>query len=372
MRFVLKTLKNGAFFSGFEIFVLSLRSKYDFFNQLITNLYKPFMKRTIFTTVLLLLVSLCQAIDKNTVVVTYNGTSASVSVASNISQYVSVTSGTSSHVKITQSDSFSGINATVDNPDGEIIYILSGTSTNGEFYLEGSYKCEVDLNGLTLTNPSGPALNIQNGKRVAISVKKSTTNKLTDGANETYKGCIHVKGHTKLKGKGTLNVIGNSAHAIYSKEYCEIKNLTLKITSAVKDGIHCKEYFLMESGTVSISGVADDGIQCELDGTVSTGTTTDHEEEDSGNFYMLDGTLTISNYGGNAIRTAGTITYSGGTQNFNTADTEINVSDIEAVNSDSSQDASYYNLAGQPVSNSQANGIVIVRNEGKSRVALTR
>jgi len=69
--------------------------------------------------------------------------------------------------------------------------VLKGTSTDGEFYLDGSFKCTVELNGLTLTNPSGPAINIQNGKRIAVSAQKGTTNTLTDGAHETYKGCYH-------------------------------------------------------------------------------------------------------------------------------------------------------------------------------------
>ena len=76
------------------------------------------------------------AIDKNTVNIVYNGTTATVTVASNISSYVTVTSGTSSHVKIVQSADFAGVDANSDNEDGEIIYSLSGTSTDGEFYME--------------------------------------------------------------------------------------------------------------------------------------------------------------------------------------------------------------------------------------------
>ena len=264
-----------------------------------------------------------RAIDNNTVEIAYNGSTATITVASNISSYITVSSGTSSHVKIVQDASFAGVDATTDNEDGEIIYVLSGMSTDGEFYMEGSFKATVELDGLTLTNPNGPAINIQDGKRITLSAKKGTTNTLTDGANDTYNGCYHCKGHTKLKGKGTLNVVGNSKHAIYSKEYIEVKNLTLNITAAKKDAIHCKEYFLMESGTVNITAAGDDGIQVELDGTSSTGVTTGHEDEDTGNFYQTGGTLTISGYSGKAIKADGTITYSGGTKKFDTSDTEI-------------------------------------------------
>ena len=327
------------------------------------------MKRIIvFITMLLNCMLQMYAVDDNVVQVVYSGTTATVTVASNISSYITVSSGTSSHVVITQSDDFAGVDATSDNEDGEIYYVLSGSSSDGSLTLTGSYKCEIDLNGLTLTNTSGPALAILNGKRIAISSKKSTTNTLTDASNDTYKGCIHVKGHTKLKGKGTLNVVGNSTHAIWCKEYIEMKNVTLNITAAQKDGIHCKEYFLMESGTVNISGAGDDGIQVELDGTTSTGTTTDHEDEDSGNFYMEDGTLTISGYSGKAIKADGSITYSGGTQNFDTKDVTENAAStgIESVKQDLSGEGQWFDLTGRRVDSATTKGIYIINNKGKN------
>lgn len=260
-----------------------------------------------------------QAIDDNTVEIVFSGNSASVTVANNIKDVVANQS-TGSHVKLVQAESFAG------NKVGEITYLLRGNSDDGEFYLEGSYKCTVALNGLTLTNPSGPAVNIQNGKRIDVSVKSGTTNTLTDGPNEDYNGCFHSKGHTEFKGKGTLNIVGKSRHGIYSKEYMELKNCTVNITAAPKDGIHCKEYFLMESGTINISGAEDDGIQVEQDSKIAaTGQTTGHEEENSGNFYMEDGKLTIAvfDYGGKHVKADGTITYGGGTHNFTTTATGI-------------------------------------------------
>lgn len=310
------------------------------------------------------------AIDKNTVNIVYNGTTATVTVASNISSYVTVTSGTSSHVKIVQSADFAGVDANSDNEDGEIIYSLSGTSTDGEFYMEGSFKATVELNSLTLTNPSGPAINIQDGKRIEVSAKKGTVNNLTDGANDTYNGCLHCKGHTKLKGKGTLNITGNSKHAVYSKEYLEIKNLTLNITAAKKDAIHCKEYFLMESGTVNITGATEDGIQVELDGTTSTGITANHEDEDTGNFYQEGGTLTISGYGGKAIKADGSITYKGGTQNFNTSDTSA-ATGISLVENDASADGTYYDIQGRQISTT-SKGLYIFKSGNTTKKILVR
>lgn len=288
------------------------------------------------------------AVEDNTVEIVFNGTSASVSIANNIKNYVTDQSNGSSHVKLVQSESFAGIDANADNEDGEIIYILSGNTTNGEFYLEGAFKCMVELSGVSITNPNGPAINIQNGKRVSVSVKKGTNNSIADGANDDYNGAFHCKGHTKFKGKGTLNVVGNSKHGIYSKEYLEIKNCNINITKAVKDGIHCKEYFFMESGSVTISGTGDDGIQTELSGTTSTGITTGHEDEDTGNFYMTGGTLSISNYEGKAVVADGTINFTGGTQNFDTNDTKIyaGIEDV-AVSQSSRIQNGIYDLQGR-------------------------
>ena len=226
-------------------------------------------------------------VTDNTVSVAYNGTSATVTIAGNVAQYLTPTvSG--AHVSLAQSDDLAE----------EITYTLSGTSSDGEFYMSGSYKATVELNGLTLTNTtpvySGAAVHIQNGKRINVKVITGTTNTLVDAASGSQKGCFYVKGHAEFKQKGTLNVTGNVKHGIKAGEYISVKNATINVTSAVGDGISCNEYFLMESGTINISGTGDDGIQCDIDGDSSTGETTDHEDEDSGNIYLQGGTITIN------------------------------------------------------------------------------
>lgn len=225
-------------------------------------------------------------VTDNQVGVVYSGTSAAVTVAGNVAQYITA-SVSGAHVNIEQSTDLAQ----------EITYKLSGTSTDGEFYMSGSYKATLELNGLTLTNStpvsSGAAIHIQNGKRINIKVVEGTTNTLTDAASGSQKGCLYVKGHAEFKQKGTLNVYGNVKHAIKAGKYITVKNATINVKSAAGDGINCAQFFAMESGKVSISGTSDDGIQCDLEGTESTGETTDHEDEDSGNIYIAGGTLTI-------------------------------------------------------------------------------
>lgn len=245
-------------------------------------------------------------VEDNKVSVNYDGTTASVTIAGNVARYV-VPTVTNAHVAMVQSADVS------DDTCGEITYTLAGTSSDGEFALDGSYKASVELNGLNLTNPSGTPLNIQDGKRISVSVKKGTENTLTDAANGDWKGAVVCKGHLELKGKGTLNVYGHTAHGIYSKEYVDMKNCTLNILSAVKDGINCNQYFLMESGELNISGVADDGVQVSF----KEDDMSNRDEEDTGTLTIAGGTLNVAVNGastkglkaeGNLLITDGVIT----------------------------------------------------------------
>ena len=219
-------------------------------------------------------------VEDNTVTIAYSEGAATVTIAGNVARYVSA-SVDGAHVKIIQSEE-------TGDTSGEIIYSLSGKSSDGSFYMEGSYKASMELRGLDLTNPSGAAIDIQNGKRIELSVKSGTVNTLTDGASGSQKGTIVCKGHLELKGKGELNVLGKTAHAIYAKEYVEMKNCTVNITGAVKDGINCAQYFLLESGSLNISGTGDDGIQTSFKDD------TDREAEDTGSITVSGGTLNVA------------------------------------------------------------------------------
>jgi hypothetical protein len=256
-----------------------------------------------------------------------------------------------------------------DNTSGEITYILSGSSDDGEFYMEGEYKATVRLNGLTLTNPDSTAIHLKDGTRMKVNLPEGTTNTLTNGATDTNsKGCLHSKGHTEFTGKGTLNIVSNFAHAIYSKEYVSIKNCTINITKAKKDGIHCQEYFLMEKGTVKISNVEDDGIQVELKGDSSTGEKKDHEDEDTGNFYMTGGTMSMDNVGSKNIKAEGKISFSGGTQNFDKINIQEYATGISTIATDDLTIEAIYDLNGRQLTNGTTlpKGIYIVRKGNKT------
>lgn len=167
--------------------------------------------------------------------------------------------------------------------------------------------------GLNLTNASGAAFDIQNGKRIEISAKNGTENVLADCASGTQKGAIVCKGHLEFKGKGYLEVKGSTSHAIYAKEYVSVKNCTLSVTGAVKDGINCTQYFLLESGSVSISGTGDDAVQVDFKDS------TDREAEDTGSVTIAGGKLTadVTAVAAKCLKAEGDVMISGGELSLN-------------------------------------------------------
>lgn len=224
------------------------------------------------------------AVTDNLVKISYSGTSATVTVAGNVAQYVTPTvSG--AYVSITQSDNVTG--------EDEIIYLLSGTTENGQFALSGNNKCTVTLSDVDLTCTTGAAVTISDSRRIRLIVNDGTTNTLADGTG-SQKACFYSAGQLEIQGTGTLNVAGNQKHAIKSASSVSINDLTLNVISAVGDGISCEEYFLLTGGTLTINGVGDDGIQCDLGGDASTGETAGHVDEDSGNIYLEGGTVNVS------------------------------------------------------------------------------
>ena len=228
------------------------------------------------------------------VLVSYSGNSATVEMTDDVKSYVTA-SVNGADVTITSTAS-AAIN--------EITYGLTGSTTDSSFTMVGTYKATMELFGITITNPTGPAIDIQNGKRIEISAKSGTTSTLKDGtstATDAWKGALQCKGHIQFKGKGTLNVYGNYNHAIRAGEYIEMKNCTINVYSAVKDAINCNQYFLMESGEINLSGFGDDGIQVSKE-------TNDTSAENTGNFTMNGGIININMYGatGESVKAEGT------------------------------------------------------------------
>ena len=241
------------------------------------------------------------SLDDNCIVVSWNDT-ATVEVAYNIYNKVwaDIRDG---HVTLLASD----------DVDEELTYILEGKSSNGSLYMDGSYKATFCLNGLTLTNPDSAAVNIRDGKRIALYLVEDTENTLSDGSGGEQKACIMVKGHTEVSGEGVLNISGNTGHAFWGKEYVQMKATTgtINIKKAVGDGMNVNQYFQMNGGTLNISGVGDDGIEVSFKTDDSDNIIPLTEDEDNTAEILIKGgmlniTTTVSD--SKCLKTEGNIT----------------------------------------------------------------
>ena len=222
-------------------------------------------------------------VNDNTVAVAYAGEKAYVTVAGNIAKDITATVN-GAHVVLLQG---AGVSK-------EITYTLSGTSHKGSLYMDGSLKATFILNGLSLTNPDSAAVNIRDGKRIAIQLADGTTNSLVDGTSGSQKACFAIKGHAEFSGGGTLNVTGNTKHAIWSKEYIQVKASVgaINILKAVSDGINCNQYYQQNGGNVAISGVGDDGIQVSYETDDAGNKVID--EENTAQLIVRGGTLKVN------------------------------------------------------------------------------
>ena len=223
-----------------------------------------------------------------------------------------------------------GNNVTVNNTGGEVlIYELTGTTSNGFFKVYGAKKQAIVLNGVSITNPNGAALNNQNKKRTFIVV--TGVNTLSDNASASYtkegeedqKAVLFSEAQLIFSGSGllTVNALNNqdksgiasddyirlmdsptikvnggsgAGHGFKGKDYVQLSNgsLVVSTTAAMKKGISTDDYVLVEGGThmVSVSGgVAYDDEDAEYSGTA--GVKADNY------FAMTGGSLTIKNTG---------------------------------------------------------------------------
>ena len=167
---------------------------------------------------------------------------------------------------------------------GKIGYRVNGTCSNGSLKIYSDKKFQIMMQSLNLTNPQGPAINIQSGKTVYLTLLTNSNNTLCDGAEynaptvgnngeeEDQKGTLFSEGQIIFNGTGTLNVTSHGGHAICSDDYIRIRGGNINILSATKDGFRTKEKFIIGraeaySPTITINATSN-GIEC-TEGTLT-------------------------------------------------------------------------------------------------------
>ena len=220
---------------------------------------------------------------------------------------------------------------------------LSGSTDDGSLLVYSLVKWGLVLNGVSITNNDGPAINNQCGKALYLTLSDSTT--LKDGTSYTettaysQKGTFFSEGQIYINGTGSLAIYGNSRNGLASDDYIIMQGgkVNVNMSKTGNHGVKVNDGFTMQGGTLNVDVKADGarGIKCDARVTIAGGdvkiTTSGDclsEEVDGVEdvstaagikcdslFTMTAGTLTISSSGdgGKGINCADSIKFMGGT-----------------------------------------------------------
>lgn len=208
-----------------------------------------------------------------------------------------------------------GAHVTVHSTNAdEVTYVLSGTSDNGSFKMYNSNKYIIRLNGVNLTNPTGPAINCQGKKKTTIFAVEGTQNTLCDGktytpcGEEDMKGTVFSEGKFEFDGTGALTVKALKGHAVVCDDVIEINNGNITVSGAANDAFHSKDEFKLKGGTLNLINNIGDAI-----------------DGGSGPVNLRGGTLNVSvnQTGGKGVKCGGILTISDGIVKINTTGASV-------------------------------------------------
>ena len=202
----------------------------------------------------------------DTIYVVYNA--ASASVAGDTGGKVSVSGA---DVTVTDTATTCGL-----------VLVLSGSTDDGSLLVYRSRKYTIVLNGVSITNPDGAAINNQCSKSLYIVCPEKTVNALADGttyAEQTYdqKGTLFSEGQLYLSGAGTLNVNAHCKNGIVSDDYITIDDdvvVTINSATTATNGMKANDGMFINGGNLNINVTADGahGIKCDAKTLVTGGT----------------------------------------------------------------------------------------------------
>lgn len=161
------------------------------------------------------------------------------------------------------------INSTSEEKD--INYILSGSTTDGMFKVYSKKRFNLFLDGISITNQDGPAINIQSDNKSTITLVDGTSNIFTDGINypdsvinekgetEDQVAAFFSEGQMVFNGSGNLiiNANGVNQHALFSKDKIQIDDGNITITYSANDGIHAKDGIEINGGIINVTAASD-------------------------------------------------------------------------------------------------------------------
>lgn len=156
------------------------------------------------------------------------------------------------NLQITKKGACVTVNSTTIEKD--IVFSLSGKSSDGYFSIDSEHKFKVILDGLTLASKQAVSpIRSFSGKTMSVILKGN--NSLTDSASDTSNAVLRSKGQIIFEeSDGSLTVNAKQKRAIQSGDYIEVQGGTIVANSELGDCLRSNDYFLMKGGNITLNG----------------------------------------------------------------------------------------------------------------------
>ena len=189
-------------------------------------------------------------------------------------------------------------------------YQIAGTLDDGALIVESGENAKITLvlGGVSIKNTTGAAIQIGTADDVTIELEVGTTNVLQSGeevdiatateGEEASGGALQSKTDLKIKGKGSLTVLGYLNNGIHCTKDLKIKNGNISVT-ALGHGIKGKKSVTVSGGTVTVTSGKD-------------GITSDETENEEKGFVTIEGGEIIITSAGDGVSAETTLTVTGG------------------------------------------------------------
>lgn len=189
-------------------------------------------------------------------------------------------------------------------------YQIAGTLDDGALIVESAENAKITLvlGGVSIKNSTGAAIQIATADDVTIELAEGTTNVLQSGeevdiaaateSEEASGGALQSKADLKIKGKGSLTVLGYLNNGIHCTKDLKIKNGNISVT-ALGHGIKGKNSVTVSGGTVTVTSGKD-------------GITSDETENEEKGFVTIENGEIIITSAGDGVSAETTLTVTGG------------------------------------------------------------
>ena len=123
-------------------------------------------------------------------------------------------------------------------------------------------KVQLILDGVTITNDTGSAINVASADEAVIYTSQGSTNNLSDGPEYAVHGkkeadsTIYSTANLTLAGDGTLNVAGKFDETVHTTKGLVVAGGALNVNSS-KTGLKGKDYVDIQGGTLRIEAAKD-------------------------------------------------------------------------------------------------------------------